>query len=381
MTRRTKIILVIIIAVCLSVVGGFFVAKYLSHIQYPGQPNNASQPTKQPQKTALSCVESLPDATLIGQKLMVAGYSNQLTNIQPILVQNGIGGIIIMDETPAQTIQAFRSGFSIAPLVAVDQEGGTVQRYKSEGVILGAADMASVYTPDQAYDKYYADAQYLKSIGITVNFAPVVDVVSTTPSPLPGRMYSDNASVVTQYAAQFIKAFQKVGITPVVKHFPGLGSTTTNTDDGSATTNPLAVLQDKDIVPYKSLANFKPDAMISNAIVPDLTNGEPAVWSSAAVSLLRGEGYQDAVIYSDSLTAKAIPGTLQNATIKAWQAGVDIALIVQKPNEQSILPDLFDTIISQTTTDLHNGSLDKAKFSESVVRILQRKNIDPCTLS
>lgn len=380
MKRRGIIILSIILVLCLSVVGGLIAAKKISFGSHSMQPSSSSTP-QTPQKTALSCVESLPETTLIGQKLMFAGYSDQLTTVQSTFVKYEIGGVIIMDETPSQTIQTFRDAFSIAPLIAVDQEGGTVQRYKSEGILPGAVDMAAGHTPTQAYAAYYADAQYLKGVGITVNFAPVVDVASTTSNPLPGRMYSEDPSIVTQYAGQFIKASQKAGITPVVKHFPGLGSTTTNTDEGSATTNPLASLESKDIIPYKNLASYKTDAMISSAIVPDLTNGEPAVWSKDAVDLLRSEGYQDAVIYSDSLTGAAIPGTLQDATLKAWQAGVDVALIVQKPDEASMLPELIDAITSQTKAALANGTLDKTKFSESVVRILDRKHIDPCSVS
>ena len=379
---RTLIIAITVLALLSIVV--IVTASIFFNLNKNNTSNQSNPPTpskpQTPQKTALSCIESLPESVQIGQKIMAAGYSDQLASSQPTFLQYGIGGVIIMDEAPSQTISSFKKGFLISPTIAVDQEGGTVQRYKSGGLIPGATDMAANYTTAQAYQSYYTDAQYLNSIGITTNFGPVLDVISAEPSALPGRMYSSNPTTVTQYATQFILAYKKASITPVVKHFPGLGSTTTNTDAGSATTSPLTTLKTSDIIPYQKLAQYNTDAMVSNAIVPDLTEGQPAVWSSAALSLLRSYGYQNAVIYTDSLTAKAIPGTIEDAAIKSWQAGNDVALIVQEPNDTATLPSIFEAINNKAVAALQSGELDKQKFSESVLRILNRKNIDPCTI-
>lgn len=344
-----------------------------SHMPSPSAPSSSTD-------TALTCTEKLPVKVKIGQKLMAAGYSEQLADETDPLAQSSVGGVILMDETSGSSITAFKKSFTIAPLIAVDQEGGTVQRYKAEGVLPGATDMAASYSISQAYAAYLQDDTYLKTLGITTNFAPVTDVISASPSPLPGRMYSSDPSVVIQYASQSVKAAFKAGITPVIKHFPGLGSTTQNTDFGSATTDPLSTLESRDILPYQQLAQYHPDAMVSNAIVPGLTGGDPAVWSSAAVNLLRSYGYKDAVIYTDSLTAKAIPGELDAAVIKAWQAGIDVALIVQQKQDTSSFLGYIPTIVSSAEEALQSGSLNQKEFNASVLRILERKNIDPCSL-
>ena len=379
---RKRVIAIIVLAlVSISIVIAAIIFFRPTNNSASNQPNPPSSSTPEvPEKTALSCVESLPESVQIGQKIMAAGYSNQLDSSQPTFLRYSIGGIIIMDEASAQTINTFKKDFLITPTIGVDQEGGTVQRYKSQGLIPGATDMAANYTTAQAYQSYYTDALYLKNIGITTNFGPVVDVISAEPNPLPGRMYSSSPATVIQYATQFILAYQKANITPVVKHFPGLGSTTTNTDFGSATTSSIATLKASDIIPYQKLAQRNTDAMVSNAIVPGLTDGQPAVWSSAAVSLLRSYGYQDAVVYTDSLTARAIPGTIEDAAIKSWQAGNDVALIVQTSSQTGTLPSIFDAIVNKATTALQSGKLDKEKFAESVVRIFNRKNIDPCSI-
>lgn len=354
------------------------------HPSKPSRPPHAGKPSGPPPHPAedkLACVQKLPDAVQIGQKLMFGGYSDLLASSTATLAQASIGGVIIMNETPAAEIATFRSSFSIAPTVGVDQEGGTVQRYTSEGALPGATTMASSFSPGQAYQQYLNDEKFLKGVGLTTNFAPVLDVISHSPNPLPGRMYSADPSVVSQYASSAIRAAEAAGITPVVKHFPGLGSTAVNTDFGSTTTDPLATLKTRDLVPYRQVAQLQPDAMVSNAVVPDLTNGQPAVWSAAAVSLLRSYGYQNAVIYTDSLTAAAIPGSLDDAALKAWQAGIDVALIVQTHDNTANVPSYIQAITSRTTTALQSGQLDRHAFAVSVLRILNRKGINPCSIT
>ena len=348
-----------------------------SSTQHSGRPTSTPP---HPAENQLACVQKLPDATKIGQKLMFAGYSGQLDSTTAVLSQANIGGVIIMNETPAAEIAAFRAAFSIAPAIATDQEGGTVQRYISEGAVPGAVEMASSFSPAQAYQLYLNDDRFIKSIGITTNFAPVIDVTSRTPSPLPDRMYSADPAVVSQYASSVIRAAKDAGITPVVKHFPGLGSATGNTDFGSATTDPLATLKARDVLPYQQVAQLGPDAMVNNAVIPDLTDGQPAVWSAAVVTLLRSYGYQNAVIYTDSLTAAAIPGTLADAAVKAWQAGIDVALIVQTPVNTANLPSYIQSITDRAAAALQAGELDRNAFSASVLRILSRKGIDPCAI-
>jgi beta-N-acetylhexosaminidase len=311
---------------------------------------------------------------------MIAVYDEQSKAIQPIVASKNLNGVIIMDEMSTQSVASLSRGATIPPTIAVDQEGGTVQRYKNEGVLPGAEDVANTLSPKEAYSAYQKDAQFLKSQGITTNFAPVVDVMSITPSPLPGRMYSSNPTTVTTYATQMIRASQQEGITPVIKHFPGLGSASGNTDYGSATTDSFATLKTRDLLPYQSLAELHPDVMVSNAVVPRLTNGQPAIWSADALALLRSYGYNNAVVYTDSLTAKAIPGTLDQAALKAWQAGVDVAVIVQTKQQLNEINSDVATIITRATSALQSGQLSKESVTQSVQRILARKGINPCSI-
>lgn len=377
------------VAICLGIVGLLVLAGGISLAiirpwEAPSPTSNSQNPSPNPQPSQmekqLACVENLPTTTKLGQKLMIAGYASTLASQQAAMASAELNGVLVMNETPAASITTFKQAFSITPTVSVDQEGGTVQRYTSEGTLPGATDMAANYTPQQAYQLYNQDAKFLASVGLTTNFAPVLGVISAEPSPLPGRMYSSDPSTVTAYATQMIQASHDAGITPVVKHFPGLGSATGNTDDGSATTDPLGVLKTRDILPYQGVAPLQPDAMVSNAIVPDLTDGQPATWSSAAVELLRSYGYQNAVVYSDSLTADAIPGTLADAAVKAWLAGIDVALVVQDEDETTLVAEYISEIINAGMAAVNDGTLTADTLNQSVLRIFTRKGVDACAL-
>jgi len=379
-----KRILSIIIAVLIVAVAAGTTVALLHHKSSSNTATTPSTPdvvASDPSADGLKCVETLPANIKISQKLMVAGYSDLLATETPVFVATTIGGVIIMDQTPASAIKTIHDGVAITPSIAVDQEGGTVQRYTQEGVLPGAKDMATNYTTAQAYNLYLKDDTFLKTIGITTNFAPIVDVESQTHSPLPGRIYSSDPNTVVSYATQAIKASTQSDITPVIKHFPGLGSATGNTDFTTATTAPLSELQTRDLIPYTKLSALKPDVMVSNAIVPGLTDGNPAVWSPAALALLRSSGYQQSVVYTDSLTAAAIPGTLADASVKSWQAGIDVALIVQTRQNTPNLQNDLTAIIARATSALQSGELNSKELNASVARILARKGINPCDIT
>lgn len=369
-----------VIAACLLVAGAWFAVWRSAQPAFSPDDGTLPSVILSAEQQALACVQDLPIGTLLGQKLMVAGYSAQLSAESAVLARYNISGVVMMDQVPSQAVDQLQSAQKIKLTVAVDQEGGTVQRYESAGPMLGAEQMARQKTSDQAFDIYLMDFQSLAHSGITTNFAPVVDVRNGSVNPLPGRMYSTDPSVVASYATEAVKAAQMAGITPVIKHFPGLGTASGNTDLGPATTAPIASLRNRDMVPYKKLAPLKPDVMVSNAIVPDLTDGQPAVWSKPAVDLLRSLGYQDAVVYSDSLTARAISGTLADAVIKTWQAGVDVALIVQTTDNTDGLDSLLAGITAAAGQSVDSGTLTKGNMVDSVNRILTRKSIAPCSL-
>jgi hypothetical protein len=133
---------------------------------------------------------------------------------------------------------------------------------------------------------------------------------------------------VTKKAGAFAEGLKSGGVNPVYKHFPGLGSTSGNSDSGSVTSPSLSTLKAKDLKPYETLANKNGGAvMLDNAHVPGLTDAnEVASISSEAVKLLRSDYNFKGLITTDDLAAKGVPASLPAAISKSLKAGVDMPL-------------------------------------------------------
>lgn len=272
----------------------------------------------------------------------------------------------------------------IPMMVSVDQEGGRVSRLKSLGIDLPSARsvVASGATPTQVRAQAKAAGERMAALGITVDYAPVVDVSDEQDGDVIGdRSYSNDPAVVTQYAGAFAQGLQDAGIMPVYKHFPGHGHGSGDSHLGLVTTPPLAQLQDSDLVPYRTLLADPGTAgvMVGHLIVPGLTGPQtPASISGRAIGMLRtGEGYDgppfDGVIFSDDLSGmKAISDRypIEQAVLKAFQAGSDIGLWLATDKVSSVL----DTL----ETAVRDGKLAEADVDASVVRILKAKGVLTC---
>lgn len=325
------------------------------------------------------CVADLPVDVKLAQKIMLAGFTDTLAAQADAFARYDVGGVILMDAAPADVVSSFVAAQRVPPFVATDQEGGTVQRYPSDPALPSAVAMARLGA-DEAYRLYAEDARRLHETGITTNFAPVAGVRGDA-DPLPGRMYSGSPDVVVALAGQAVRASRDNGVTAVVKHFPGLGTTVVNTDLRPVRTAPFAQLQRRDLRAFERLAALGSDLMMSNARVPGLTEDEPAGLSAAAVDAARSQyGFADAVIYTDSLTAGAVDRPVPEAAAAAWAADVDVALVVQAPSAP-LAEDYVEPMIAAGRAALSAGDLTEARLDASVGRILQRKGVDPCGLA
>lgn len=188
--------------------------------------------------------------------------------------------------------------------------------------------------------------------GLNTDLAPVLDVAknsSDTDAGTPGRAFSDNPDTVASKAGAFAAGLNEAGINPVYKHFPGLGSSSGNTDTGSVTSPPLSQLEKKDLIPYSKIVNQNRAAvMLDNAHVPGLTGageGNVASTSKAAVNLLRGKYNFSGLIVTDDLTAAGVQESTAIAVGDALTAGVDAPLFTYTTTS------VIDMAIAQAKTD------------------------------
>lgn len=211
-------------------------------------------------------------------------------------------------------------------LVGVDQEGGIVRRLAWAPPTEAPADMRN---PADARSQGAGTASALRSVGIDVDFAPVVDTPSSNANFLGSRAYSHSRAWNAKMARAFVTGLQQSGgVAATAKHFPGLGLAGGNTDDGRIVIGAAAWKLREGLAPFASAVRAGVKlVMVSTAIYPRLDpSGRPAAFSPTIVEgLLRKRLGFEGVTVTDSLTAPAAVA-IRDAPAKAMLAGSDLLL-------------------------------------------------------
>ena len=253
-------------------------------------------------------------------------------------LQSGLGGILLIGNSwknTKRTTQFIKTVKSIHPdiLICIDQEGGTVTRLKFKKVTFPSAQTIGKYS--SVYDAHRLGLQnghYLKSIGIDINFAPVLDVLTATQNHVIGsRSFGSDPDHVAQLGIAYMNGLMDAGIIPVIKHFPGHGDTTTDSHYDLPTNNyPMRYLEMVPIKPfYSAIQHHAPAVMMSHIIYPAKDIRYPASLSKLWVSYLRNDLGFNGLIITDDLSMKAISRyhDQKNAITLALNAGVDYVII------------------------------------------------------
>ena len=231
--------------------------------------------------------------------------------------------------------------------VSVDEEGGRVSRLAG---LIGSQPsprvLAASHTPDEVYNIALARGQAMRRLGITIDFAPVVDVTNAPDDTVIGdRSFGADPTTVTDYAGAYARGLRDAGLLPVLKHFPGHGHGSGDTHTGSVVTPPLTDLQTNDLIPYRTLDAQAPvGVMVGHIEVPGLTGSDPASLSPAAYALLRSGDYGgpafDGPVFTDDLSSmQAISDRfgVAEAALRGLQAGADTALWVTTDEVPAVL--------------------------------------------
>lgn len=318
------------------------------------------------------CAEVLSPAAQAGQLLMVMVTAPQLAT--DVLAAGQAGGFGLKGRQSAEVgdeVAAAIATAPVAPFVASDEEGGTVQRLgRAIGELPSAADMADG-TPEEAAALVEPYATSMRELGFNMNFGPVADVGDG--SDLGSRSFGDEATVVASYSDAIIAAQQSAGLISVVKHWPGIGGGSSDPHTKLDDLAPIDQLRAADLLPFESAIRAGvPAVMIAHVVVPGLTaEGEPASLSRAAITdELRGrEGFGGLVI-TDSLGMGAVVNTTpqDEAAERAIAAGADIALLSGA--------DVVPVAHARLTEAISTGRLPAAQVVESVRRVLAAKGIE-----
>ena len=193
-------------------------------------------------------------------QLLMVGVTGA-ADARAVVADHHVGGIFIGSWTDLAmlsdgTIPAIAESAAPLPLaVSVDEEGGRVQRLSS---LIGSQPsprvLAQTHTPQEVHDIALQRGQAMRKLGITVDFAPVVDVTDEADDEVIGdRSFGNDPAKVTEYAGAYAQGLRDAGLLPVLKHFPGHGHGSGDSHLGDVTTPPLAALQTDDLIPYRTL--------------------------------------------------------------------------------------------------------------------------------
>lgn len=342
-------------------------------------------PTATPTPCGQDLLEGLDRRDRLAQLLMV-GVRDE-ADATAVVRDHHVGGIFIGGWTDRSLLDGARVAevqeAAATPLmVAIDEEGGRVTRIADEaGPMPSARESARTMDVDEVREMARQRGAQLADLGITVDFAPVVDVSDQSDGDVIGdRSYGDDPAQVTAYATAFAEGLADAGVLPVIKHFPGHGHATGDSHTGLVTTPPLATLLDTDLVPYAEMIGTQPlGVMTGHLDVPGLTrSGEPASLSPEAIGLLRSgddgrwQGH-DGLVFTDDLSgmqAIAEQHTVPEAVELALAAGNDVALWLTTDEVPGVLDHLESALAA--------GDLDPDEVDRSVLRVARAKGLIDC---
>jgi beta-N-acetylhexosaminidase len=321
-------------------------------------------------------IKSLSPRERLAQLLMVGVDPSSADSATKVAGKQGAGGIFLGgNDTTLLTdhrLDAVRDAAPVPLAVSVDEEGGRVQRVDGlDGDVPSARQMTKSMSVAQVHKLARQRGKALHDRGVTVDFAPVVDVTSQPDDDVIGdRSFSADAATVARYAGAFAQGLQESGVMPVVKHFPGHGHASGDSHTSAVRTPPLAQLRKVDLVPYeKLLRTTRAAVMVGHMAVPGLTQGLPASLSPATYRLLRDDyGFRGLVMTDDLGGMQAVSGRypLPKAVVTSLAAGADMAL--WSSGEQYL-----DDVLDALQKALADGTLTQAGVTDSLTRVLTAK--------
>lgn len=302
---------------------------------------------------------------MAGQMIVVgfAGSSPRSASVKAVaedIARGDIGGVMYIQTNVSSRAnvvamnEAFRDAApGLPPFITLDQEGGSVERLTSAvgfKEIPSAARIGARIPVTEIRSLFNAQAQGLAEWGFNVNFAPVVDLAINPRNPVVarfGRSFSAGPNIVTVYAEQVIAAHHQAGLLTALKHFPGHGSSTTDSHEGYV--DITKVWQDAELTPYKALIEQGYDdfVMVGHLVhrgVSDLPASLSPEWITG---VLRNQLGFKGVVISDDLEMSAIRDhySLRETVRRAVMAGMDVLLFANSTRPRASLGDEVRAIL------------------------------------
>lgn len=331
-------------------------------------------------------VEDLSLEEKIGQMLMVGmDIDHPAECIEDLLIQHKIGGVLLYKKNYKtyeemveliQYIKTINKKVSKIPLfIAIDQEGGRVNRLPNEFCNLPAAyTLAKKKNAEQLVKKAATiTGKILKNSGFNLNFAPDMDIKRFSDNHAIGdRAYGENKDIVAKLGIQSMKGLQEQKIVPVIKHFPGHGATKVDSHFLLPIINKsIEELKKEDMEPFKqAILNGADSILVSHLLIKGVTGNVPASMCKEMIQTLRENLNFKGLIVTDDMRMKAVSVLYgkNRAIQKAFFAGNDI--VVFKYREQDrVYQNLINMAKKQELEEQINASVNR------IIKIKQKYEI------
>ena len=333
----------------------------------------------------------------VGQLLMVGFDTNAplgsldetigATHVGNVIYLGGWDGATKVTETSThlQSLVSEASTGEVGLLIAADQEGGEVHQLRGEGFTRPpTAKVQATMPPADLTAAATGWAKELKAAGVNVNLAPVTDTVpesiGTANEPIGkwGRQYGSTPKAVSRSSTAFLQGMLDGGIEGTVKHFPGLGRITGNTDfSTTGITDDVATVDDPYLQPFED--GIKAGAglvMVSSAQYPKIDAKNAAMFSRPIINeLLRGTLGYDGVVITDDVNAAAVKEVpVAKRAVRFIDAGGDIVLT----GDASVAATMSKAVLAKAADD----PAFARRVDASVTRVLtlkDRMGLLPCS--
>lgn len=327
----------------------------------------------------------------IGQMILIGFPKSEVDSTVLREIREGkVGAIIFFEKNiPAKNsfvgvkkmTWAYQQAAPIPLLISIDQEGGKVNRLKNKYGFpssITAADIGKSKNLDSVRFYSEATASTLAGLGINVNFAPVVDLLSNPTNPIiarHGRAYSANEDSVTLFAKEVVKMHRKYNVLTALKHFPGHGSSKDDTHLGIAdVTN---TWEERELKPYQALIDSGyADAVMTSHIVNKKLDkkGNPGTLSADIITgILRQRLHFNGVVFTDDMQMHAIAKHygFEEAIKMTINAGVDIMTFSNNIAGSDIRT--VDKVQEVMRQMIQRGEISEKRIDESFRRIMALK--------
>ena len=317
----------------------------------------------------------------VGQLLMVGFEGTELSaEFIAWLKEYRPGGVILFTRNLVDPLQIARLTNSLQEqvsgeplLIAIDQEGGRVSRLpKAFTIFPPAAKVAGCHAPALTYQTAAITAKELRSVGINMNMAPVLDINTNPSNPIIGdRAYGQDPDQVCTMGTAIISGLHDHGVIACGKHFPGHGETTTDSHKELPVVNLTKErLEQVELKPFQHAISQGLRAMMSAHVhYPALDDTTPATLSHTVMTdLLRDNLGFTGLSLSDDLEMNAIVdhSSVGDAAVRCLQAGIDILLICHRQDRQTEACEAVERAMT-------SGDLSMKQIEASLTRLSEIK--------